>query len=696
LSDSILSKTLNLALVVANGEIDTKTVIAISETFLRTLEPSQFLEPGCLVESLEMWNFTKLAFNASDLSAQTSMIPKDKTSESLITFLNNGIQVFSNAYVHDIVIASSNIVDTQIRVVVDTIVMQALESLNTTLKCEKPLQRLSSSSSSKKSFDKNTKVVGTLEEMLRDLRVVPENQGLALSGTCGGDYYQGTPELVVNLTDLSLSNLSLSQIESDLIKSSNNDESFHVKLGSIGASVEVSWSARIFDFQGNKTMTTGTSLYVSHTNAHTHTHTYTRTGTVSLWLEASAEMQLLLSGDDTPTIAMSSCNLGLEDLYINELKTKMFPNVDVSLLNSAAGILAQMIGAQIGPKICTSLTALVSSKGNPIVQTVQQLLQGLDSLPLPPNDPPVLPHSDDYYVNWNEEKLLNTVLSKITDDELVTTINAAMSKVLNDATIDLPLPEAQTISVPLGQGGFVNLTVNGLNAGGLDTFTRLHFGPNKDKKSPVQSLVTSLGMSSARLGLDLELSLTLPDTTGNGSIALSAPGLFNQAKAGLVVNDFEIDLDIFAAVSKNGLSNLTLGQYVELGCWVESTDSLNITSMMLNMTGVMEPVLIDTNPRSELETALGNMLSNTVGFVDQFFEIEIGLALRYLTDTLVREKVNDFVAETFQTHNFTCVPQDPPQDLLTLLETPSGRSASIINIVLITGISTLVIVLLAL
>ena len=89
-----------------------------------------------------------------------------------------------------------------------------------------------------------------------------------------------------------------------------------------------------------------------------------------------------------------------------------------------------MIGAQIGPKVCTNLTTLVSSKGNPIVQNVQQLLEGLDSLPLPPNDPPVLPHHDDeYYVNWKEDNLLNVILSKITDEELVSTINAATSHV---------------------------------------------------------------------------------------------------------------------------------------------------------------------------------------------------------------------------------------------------------------------------
>ena len=160
----------------------------------------------------------------------------------------------------------------------------------------------------------------------------------------------------------------------------------------------------------------------------------------------------------------------------------------------------------------------------------------------------------------------------------------ARTQVLKNAAFDFSLPESmsKTISLPLGQGGVGNLTINGLNAGGLDTFTKLHFGPSDENN---QSLVTSLGMSSARLGIDLALSLTLPEKIGNGTIALSAPQLSNQAKAGVVVNDFEIDLDIFAAVSKQVLSNFSLGQYVELGCWVGATDSLNITSMMLNMTG---------------------------------------------------------------------------------------------------------------
>ena len=109
--------------------------------------------------------------------------------------------------------------------------------------------------------------------------------------------------------------------------------------------------------------------------------------------------------------------------------------------------------------------------------------------------------------------------------------------------------------------------------------------------------------------------------------------------------------------------------------------------------------MLDTNPKSVLEIALGEILTNTIGFVDRFFQIEIGLALRYLTDTLVRDQVNALIVQTFSPsggHNFTCVPQDAPQDLLTLVETPSGRSATIAQIVLVAGISTLLIVLLAL
>ena len=276
-------------------------------------------------------------------------------------------------------------------------------------------------------------------------------------------------------------------------------------------------------------------------------------------------------------------------LFFSFLSLSLYLSLYLSLTHThkqtntgAAGILAQMIGAQIGPNVCANLIALTSSQGNPIVQNVQQLLEGLDSLPLPPNDPPVLPHHDDeYYVNWKEDNLLNVILSKVTDEELVSTINAAASHVLENAAFDFSLPESmsKTISLP---GGLGNVTINGLNAGGLDTFKKLHFGPS-DKIN--QSLVTSLGMSSARLGIDLALSLTLPEKIGNGTIALSAPQLSNEAKAGVVVNDFEIDLDIFAAVSKQVLSNFSLGQYVELGCWVGATDSLNITSMMLNMTG---------------------------------------------------------------------------------------------------------------
>ena len=416
LSDSVLEKTLNLNLGISNGEIDTKTVIAISETFLKSLEPSQYLQPGCLVESIAMWNFTRLAFNATDLTAQTSMLPKDTTSEDLTGLLNNVVQIFSNAFEQSVVLASSNIVDTQIRVTVDTIVMHALESLNASLTCEKSTPF--SFQDEERREEEESSVVGTLEDMLKNLRVVPENQGLAVKGTCGGDYYKGTPELVVNLTDLSLSNLSLSEIESDLSEHESS-EVLHIKA-SIGASVEISWGAKIFDFEGNKTMTQGTT---------------------SLWIQGYADTKLELSGDDVPTITMSFCDIGLHSLHLFELKTKLFPHVDVGLLNGmslfsllslslthtslylshthtnkqtntgAAGILAQMIGAQIGPNVCANLIALTSSQGNPIVQNVQQLLEGLDSLPLPPNDPPVLPHHDDeYYVNWKEDNLLNVIL----------------------------------------------------------------------------------------------------------------------------------------------------------------------------------------------------------------------------------------------------------------------------------------------
>ena len=308
LSDSVLEKTLNLNLGISNGEIDTKTVIAISETFLKSLEPSQYLQPGCLVESVAMWNFTRLAFNATDLTAQTSMLPKDTTSEDLTGLLNNAVQIFSNAFEQSVVLASSNIVDTQIRVTVDTIVMHALESLNASLTCEK--STTTTTFPFQDDDERSSIVVGTLEDMLKDLRVVPENQGLAVKGTCGGDYYKGTPELVVNLTDLSLSNLSLSEIESDLFQHESS-EVLHVKA-SIGASVEISWGAKIFDFEGNKTMTQGTT---------------------SLWIQGYADTKLELSGDDVPTIAMSFCDIGLHSLHLFELKTKLFPHVDVGLLN---------------------------------------------------------------------------------------------------------------------------------------------------------------------------------------------------------------------------------------------------------------------------------------------------------------------------------------------------------------------------
>lgn len=335
------------------------------------------------------------------------------------------------------------------------------------------------------------------------------------------------------------------------------------------------------------------------------------------------------------TIQATNCQA---DIQVTDLRfSGSFSARVLQVLTTILGPFIQgLLRRELGSQICKALDDVVGNEGSAALRNASQGFRKF--LGTPPNGtwkPEPLPEPTNRFVDFSDNPgvvAVQRLLRVLGNRSSPYNINALVQRYLGaGGNFSLARDGGLfTTFLHLGDLGAMNVTLEALDAEGLDTWSNLGLSTES-----AHQLGLDFGLDKLRLRLGLKLDV-LP--AGGGPIHGTV--LTERFNLSLGVGGLHLGGKAFLALDESVLATLSMNQLVHFGCFAKAVQQLLVTNASLGMQSITTLLSPVGSGAGELEDAVDRMISMVVNMLLDQYELALQELGNHTLAVDILDKVN--------------------------------------------------------